>query len=73
MQRVSSQCGRNRKMMRSPAGLARRWERCGAEPPIEEMLSDPVIEAVLRRDGLTRQDVLAVVETARHRIGRQVA
>jgi hypothetical protein len=36
------------------------------------MLSDPVIEAVLRHDSLTREDVLAVIEAARLRIGGQV-
>jgi hypothetical protein len=58
--------------MRSPAEFARRWGQGGAEPPIEDMLSDPVIEAVLRHDGLTREDVLAVIEAARLRIGGRV-
>jgi hypothetical protein len=43
----------------------RRWDKSGQEPSLDELLVDPVIEAVLRRDGLTRDDVMAVVRAAR--------
>ena len=33
-----------------------------AEPSLAELIEDPVFQMILRRDGLTRQDVLAVVE-----------
>lgn len=33
------------------------------EPPIEELLADPILHAVLQRDGLTVDDVKAVIDT----------
>ena len=33
------------------------------EPALRELLADPVILAVLKRDGLTVEDVKAVVKT----------
>lgn len=56
-------------MMELPPDLANRWHRSGEEPSLEEMLLDPVVESVLRRDGLTREDVKAVMEAARLRVG----
>lgn len=41
-------------------GRARR-----AEPSLGEMLDDPVVAAVMRRDHVTRDDLIAVVEAAR--------
>ena len=61
--------GLNRKTMGLPPESARRWERGGEEPLLEEMLFDPVVESVLKRDGLTREDVMAVMAAARLRIG----
>lgn len=42
-----------------------RWDKSGQEPKLDELLADPVVEAVLRRDGLTRDDVMAVVRAVR--------
>lgn len=48
----------------------RQGGRCGApEPRIEELLEDPVLHAVLRRDRLTRDDLMAVIAGARRRLG----
>ncbi|MFT6557129.1 hypothetical protein [Sneathiella sp.] len=33
------------------------------EPKIDEMFSDPIFLAVLKRDGLTINDVVQVIET----------
>ncbi len=33
------------------------------EPKIDDMLSDPIFLAILKRDGLTIQDVQQVIET----------
>jgi hypothetical protein len=38
------------------------------EPSLDDMLQDPVILAVLRRDRLTVADVLRVVEAARAKL-----
>jgi hypothetical protein len=46
-----------------------RWDRRGQEPLLEEMLADPVVKLVLRRDGLTRDDVIGVMREARRHIG----
>ena len=47
------------------------WEQ--GEPAVEELLSDPIFEFVMRRDGLTREDVWRAVEDARRSLyrGRQ--
>lgn len=39
------------------------WEQ--GEPSVADLLSDPIVELVLRRDGLTRRDVWRAVEAAR--------
>lgn len=36
-----------------------------SEPKIDEMFSDPVFHAVLKRDGLTVDDIRQVIETYR--------
>ena len=42
---------------------ANYWE--ASEPALDDLLSDPIMEYLLRRDGLTRRDVWRAVETAR--------
>lgn len=39
------------------------------EPALRELLEDPVLEAVLRRDGISRDDLLAQICAARARLG----
>ena len=39
------------------------WEV--GEPALDELLSDPIVDCLLRRDGLTRHDVWRAVEAAR--------
>jgi hypothetical protein len=36
---------------------------------LSEMMSDPIVQAVMRRDGITCRDVWKVVEDARQRAG----
>ena len=45
------------------------WERGGIEPPIDELLSDPIAVAVMRRDGLRPEDVNAAFQVCRRRHG----
>lgn len=51
----------------TPAVLrdAEDWGRAGIEPTVEELLDDGLTHMVMRRDGLRRQDVLAVIAAAR--------
>jgi hypothetical protein len=41
------------------------WSRAGAEPSVAEVLEDPLVHLVLRRDGLTPSDLRRAMETAR--------
>ncbi|MEQ9609824.1 MAG: hypothetical protein RLN99_19370 [Kiloniellaceae bacterium] len=43
------------------------------EPSMQEMLIDPVIHAVLRRDGLTLNDLIQAVTQARGRLAAGIA
>jgi hypothetical protein len=38
-----------------------------AELTLEEMLADPIVQLVMRRDGITADDVRAVIAEARRR------
>lgn len=40
------------------------------EPGLDEMLGDPVVQAVMARDGVSRAELLACVEGARRRLAR---
>jgi len=53
--------------------MATNWARAGVEPALEEVMADPVVHLVMRRDGLTAKDVRAVLETVRrqHARGRE--
>ncbi len=42
------------------------------EPALEDLLSDPIVDVVLRRDGLTRRDVWRAVDLARQRLGGEI-
>lgn len=44
--------------------LTRCWN-VGIEPPLEEVLSDPMVQLVAERDGLTATDLRRAVEQAR--------
>ncbi|CCQ72352.1 hypothetical protein [Magnetospira sp. QH-2] len=35
------------------------------EPSLEQLLSDPIIHAVMRRDGLVAEDIRSVINQAR--------
>ncbi|MCW2247543.1 hypothetical protein M2352_003177 [Azospirillum fermentarium] len=37
---------------------------------VEMLLDDPIVDLLLQRDGLTRSDVLAVMDTARRNLKR---
>jgi hypothetical protein len=41
------------------------------EPRLDEVLNDPVVQAVMRRDGVSRVEILGLVEWARLELGRR--
>ena len=44
------------------------WGRPGIEPPLSEVLADPIINAVMRRDGVSSAALEAVVAHAQRRL-----
>jgi hypothetical protein len=42
--------------------LNRSCASAGAEPSIADMLSDPIIHALMRADGYSREDVVAIID-----------
>jgi len=44
--------------------INRRYASGGIEPPLSEVLSDPIVHAVMRRDGVTREELIAVTQRA---------
>ncbi|HEV2675695.1 MAG TPA: hypothetical protein VGV37_14215 [Aliidongia sp.] len=51
----------------------RPYERAGIEPDLHELLSDPVLHAVMDRDGVSAEMLRAVVRIAQVRLGLAVA
>lgn len=58
------------------AGVAAQSRKVGVagrreadEPRLSEMLGDPIIKALMTRDGVSDADILAVITTARKRLG----
>lgn len=50
-----------------------RVRRDDPEPSIAELLDDPVTHAVMRRDGVTRRDIVETIEVARLRLAARAA
>jgi hypothetical protein len=44
---------------------SRPWSKPGTEPPLAELLSDPVTQAVMAVDGVKVHEVLAIFERLR--------
>jgi hypothetical protein len=47
----------------------RTYETAGEEPDLHELLADPVIQAVMRRDGVSNAELWAVIRTGRCLLG----
>jgi hypothetical protein len=47
--------------------MKRDWRRAGVELALNEVMAEPVVHLVMRRNGLTPEDVWAVVEEVRRR------
>jgi hypothetical protein len=44
------------------------YDRAGTEPELQELLGDPLIQAVMRRDGVTPAELCLVIRTGRLRL-----
>ena len=55
------------KQQPSPTGLVSKvWSvRVDGEPSVAELLSDPIIHSLMRRDGVTLDALNAIIDTAR--------
>ena len=60
------------KARKAPAGNP--WHRrLDGEPTITELLDDPVIEAVMARDGVARADLVHLIDEVRGRLDQRNA
>ena len=41
------------------------WGRCSGEPALEDLIADPIVQAVMRGDGLVEADLRRCVSQAR--------
>jgi len=57
----------------APGAAAPDWSRPGVEPLVTDVLADPIIRLVMRRDGVTARDLRALVERLWHEHHRQAA
>jgi hypothetical protein len=48
--------------------MATDWGRPGLEPRVEDIVHDPIVQAVMRRDRLTLTEIMATVTRARARL-----
>lgn len=51
---------------------ADRWQDAGVEPTLSEVLSDPLIHLILRRDGLNLDDLRRAIADGQSKLRREV-
>ena len=44
------------------------WSKAGIEPTLTEVMNDPIVHLVMRRDSLTPDEVWSVINAARRRL-----
>ena len=44
-----------------------KWSEAGIEPRLDEVLADPLVRAVMRRDGVTSEELRNILEALRAR------
>lgn len=49
--------------------INRKWERAGTEPALADVLADPLVHLVLRRDGVSLAELRAVIARAQAALG----
>lgn len=55
------------RMRLSP--ICRSWQEPGKEPCIADILADPIVHLVMRRDGVSLAELHAVVSRAQAKLG----
>ena len=55
------------ELCRSDAGQGRRWH---GEPPVEELLNDPVMRMVMHGDRVHREDLAQLIQEVRENLRR---
>jgi hypothetical protein len=58
---------RSVKMRVSP--ISRSWQEPGQEPGLVDVLADPIVHLVMRRDGVSQAELRAVISRAQARLG----
>jgi hypothetical protein len=48
--------------------MSHRYQEGGVEPPLEELLVDPIVRLVLRRDHISVGDLFRYIDEARDRL-----
>lgn len=46
---------------------SKKWTQAGDEPPIGDLLDDPIAHALMKADGVVAAEVLTVVDRAQSR------
>ena len=49
--------------------MPRRYDKAGDEPSLDEVFADPVVQAVMRRDRVSREALCRVIQAARLTLG----
>lgn len=49
--------------------VSRRWLEAGQEPGLVDLLADPVVHLVMRRDGISMSELCNHIAAARARLG----
>jgi hypothetical protein len=49
--------------------VSREWVEAGQEPALTDLLADPVVHLVMRRDGVTMTELCNHIAAARRRLG----
>ncbi|HLI20288.1 MAG TPA: hypothetical protein VKV32_04175 [Stellaceae bacterium] len=49
--------------------ISRAWPKLGEEPVLADLLADPVLHRVMRRDGVSMIELCNHIATARSRLG----
>jgi hypothetical protein len=49
--------------------VSRQWLATGQEPALVDLLADPVVHAVMRRDGVSMTELCNHIASARRRLG----
>ena len=56
-------------MIRRSLASMQRWQDAGEEPALAEVLADPLVHQVMRRDGVSLQQLRAVIAEAQCALG----